>query len=201
MRRANLQLLARTTASLSAPSSSAATIRRPLLQHVSTMDSYNNNNSLVSQRRQYSVTKKTDAAPLIIGGIGIIIAAAGAQYGIEAYTKFTEQRAAAAAAAADKSGATSDKTKAGDANEASATAEMFNFSSTWFARNFYDGGFEDKMTKREAALILGVRESATSERIKDAHRRILVINHPDKGGSAYLGAKINEAKDLLLKGK
>ena len=57
------------------------------------------------------------------------------------------------------------------------------------------------MTKREAALILGVRESATAERIKEAHRRILIINHPDKGGSAYLGAKINEAKDLLLKGK
>ena len=73
--------------------------------------------------------------------------------------------------------------------------------NTWFAKNFYDGGFEEKMSKREAALILGVRESATLERIKDAHRKILIINHPDKGGSAYLGAKINEAKDLLMKGK
>jgi hypothetical protein len=35
---------------------------------------------------------------------------------------------------------------------------------------FYDGGFEDAMTRREAALILGVRESATPQRIKDAHR-------------------------------
>lgn len=57
------------------------------------------------------------------------------------------------------------------------------------------------MTKREAALILGVRESASVERIKDAHRRILINNHPDRGGSPYIAAKVNEAKDFLLKGK
>eukprot|EP00598_Pedospumella_elongata_P012198 CAMPEP_0185006454 /NCGR_PEP_ID=MMETSP1098-20130426/84649_1 /TAXON_ID=89044 /ORGANISM="Spumella elongata, Strain CCAP 955/1" /LENGTH=153 /DNA_ID=CAMNT_0027534621 /DNA_START=231 /DNA_END=692 /DNA_ORIENTATION=+ len=84
-----------------------------------------------------------------------------------------------------------------------AKSSFFNnlFNSAWFAKNFYDGGFEDKMTKREAALILGVRENATPERIKDAHRRIMQINHPDKGGSAYLTAKVNEAKDMLIKGK
>ena len=57
------------------------------------------------------------------------------------------------------------------------------------------------MTKREAALILGVRESAATERVKDAHRKILLLNHPDRGGSAYVAAKVNEAKDLLLKGR
>ncbi len=57
------------------------------------------------------------------------------------------------------------------------------------------------MTKREAALILGVRESAALERIKEAHRRILMLNHPDKGGSKYMAAKINEAKEMLLKGR
>lgn len=76
-----------------------------------------------------------------------------------------------------------------------------SFGSNWFAKTFYDGGFEDKMNKREAALILGVRESAAANRVKDAHRRILLLNHPDRGGSAYIAAKINEAKDLLLKGK
>jgi hypothetical protein len=71
----------------------------------------------------------------------------------------------------------------------------------WFAKNFYDGGFEEKMTKREAALILGVRESTSAQRIKEQHRKILLINHPDRGGSPYVSAKINEAKDLLIKGK
>ncbi len=60
---------------------------------------------------------------------------------------------------------------------------------------------DDKMSKREAALILGVRESATIDRIKDAHRRILINNHPDRGGSPFIAAKVNEAKDFLLKGK
>ncbi|CAM9986622.1 unnamed protein product [Phaeothamnion confervicola] len=57
------------------------------------------------------------------------------------------------------------------------------------------------MTRREAALILGVRESATPQRIKEAHRRILMLNHPDKGGSKLMAAKINEAKEMLLKGR
>lgn len=88
------------------------------------------------------------------------------------------------------------------------TTQMGYDKNTWaetkasfFAKNFYDGGFEDKMSKREAALILGVRENTSTERIKVQHRKILLINHPDRGGSPYVAAKINEAKDLLLKGK
>ncbi|KAF5730265.1 mitochondrial import inner membrane translocase subunit TIM14-3-like [Tripterygium wilfordii] len=70
------------------------------------------------------------------------------------------------------------------------------------ARRFYPGGFEAVMTRREAAMILGVRESAVMEKIKEAHRRVMVANHPDAGGSHYLASKINEAKDIMLrKGK
>ncbi|XP_031505006.1 mitochondrial import inner membrane translocase subunit TIM14-2-like [Nymphaea colorata] len=64
-------------------------------------------------------------------------------------------------------------------------------------RQFYEGGFKPVMNRREAALILGVREHAEIERIKEAHRRVMVANHPDGGGSHYMASKINEAKDLL----
>lgn len=62
---------------------------------------------------------------------------------------------------------------------------------------YYRGGFETKMTKREAALILGVGQSTSKNRVREAHRRIMLLNHPDRGGSPYLAAKINQAKDML----
>ncbi|XP_022747521.1 mitochondrial import inner membrane translocase subunit TIM14-1-like [Durio zibethinus] len=67
------------------------------------------------------------------------------------------------------------------------------------SRRFYEGGFQPVMTRREAALILGVRESTPTEKIKEAHRRLMVANHPDAGGSHYLASKINEAKDMMLR--
>ncbi|XP_055540822.1 mitochondrial import inner membrane translocase subunit TIM14 [Wyeomyia smithii] len=62
---------------------------------------------------------------------------------------------------------------------------------------YYRGGFDPKMNKREAALILGISPSASKLKIKDAHKKIMLLNHPDRGGSPYLAAKINEAKDFL----
>lgn len=62
---------------------------------------------------------------------------------------------------------------------------------------YYRGGFEPKMSKREAALVLGVSPTASKVKIKDAHKKIMLLNHPDRGGSPYLAAKINEAKDLM----
>lgn len=78
-----------------------------------------------------------------------------------------------------------------------------NVFREWFdvGTKYYEGGFEETMTKREAALILGVRESSSPARVKDAHRRLLILNHPDTGGSTFLAGKLNEAKELLLKGK
>ncbi|SCV03603.1 LAMI_0H09494g1_1 [Lachancea mirantina] len=65
---------------------------------------------------------------------------------------------------------------------------------------FLKGGFDPKMNAREALQILNLKESSlTQKKLKEVHRRIMLANHPDKGGSPYLATKINEAKDFLEK--
>ncbi len=54
------------------------------------------------------------------------------------------------------------------------------------------------MSRDEALSVLGLKAGATSEDIKNAHRRLMKDFHPDRGGSDYLAAKINQAKDILL---
>lgn len=58
-----------------------------------------------------------------------------------------------------------------------------------------------QMNKREAARILGIRASADKTKLMERYRTLMKNNHPDSGGSPYLAKKINEAKDLLVKGK
>ena len=144
----------------------------------------------------------------------------------QAYNQWQEKKAAEAAAG----GGTGAAGEGG-----SGGGGLAGGMSSLFAKRFYEGGFEDKMTRREAALILGVRyvwrvgwdwvggeagegealvewaflimtfppcfpflqinrESANPQRIKEAHRRILMLNHPDTGGSTYLASKINEVR-------
>ena len=80
-----------------------------------------------------------------------------------------------------------------------ATFQWSKIIELWNNAKYYRGGFENKMTKTEAYRILGVSSIAPEKIVNAKYKQIMMLNHPDRGGSPYLAFKINEAKDIIHK--
>jgi hypothetical protein len=59
-------------------------------------------------------------------------------------------------------------------------------------------GRPQDMTREQALEVLELREGASKSEILDAYRNLIKKVHPDRGGSSYLAAQVNRARDVLL---
>lgn len=62
------------------------------------------------------------------------------------------------------------------------------------------GGRTGAISRDEALRVLGLEEGASIDQINAAHRTLMQKLHPDHGGTSYLAAKINEAREVLKSG-
>ena len=54
------------------------------------------------------------------------------------------------------------------------------------------------MSRAEALEVLGLEDGVGVDEIEAAYKTLIVKNHPDQGGTDWLAARLNEARDVLL---
>jgi hypothetical protein len=85
-----------------------------------------------------------------------------------------------------------------------ADVEATALLTAYVARRFAGGGGRnaparrDVMSEEEALAILGLARGATPDEVQAAYKRLMVKVHPDQGGSSWLAAKLNAARERLL---
>lgn len=87
---------------------------------------------------------------------------------------------------------------------------IFAGAATWLMLSFRKGRAKRPLPPRaepkwtqaqsvaDARALLGVEADAGAEEIRAAHRKLIALTHPDRGGTPALAAQINDARDLLL---
>jgi DnaJ-class molecular chaperone len=57
------------------------------------------------------------------------------------------------------------------------------------------------ITRTDALSILGLEDPVSKDEVNAAYKKLISKVHPDAGGNAFLAARVNEARDILLKGR
>lgn len=88
--------------------------------------------------------------------------------------------------------------------EAAADRDSVALLNAYLIRRRAGGGGQGRaaaqsgMSEEEALAVLGLQRGATADEVRAAHKRLMVKLHPDQGGSSWLAAKLNAARERLI---